>query len=153
MWVWRWTRRALEPKHQNHQRQFWSPSLMVAEGIRAPAAVAATWHTKTQGCLYGGTSHGDCSWSLHKSRCWKSYTLQWPPCRKDYLLCGLSDQTSGVLSLCVSCRKLSPGLPSLVYTDPACTLQTQPKSALRAQTSGRSRLTLQGMLKVEDWFA
>lgn len=33
---------ALEPKHQNHQRQFWSPSLVVAEGRRSTAAVAAT---------------------------------------------------------------------------------------------------------------
>lgn len=103
--------------------------------------------SETQGCLYGCTSHGDCSWSLHKS--WKGWTLQWPPCRKDYLLCGLSDQTSGVISSCVSCRE--PGLPSSVYTDPTCTLQTQPKS--ESTGFSQSRLTLQGILKVEDWFA
>lgn len=58
---------------------------------------------------------------------------------------------SDFVSLCVSCRE--PGLPSSVYTDPARTLQTQPKAVLRAQTAVRSRLTLQGMLKVKDWFA
>lgn len=80
--------------------------------------------------------------------------------RLDFAVASLQEGLSSLWSFrsdkwsylfCVSCRE--PGLPSSVFTDPACTLQTQPKSVLRAQTSVRNRLTLQGMLKVEDWFA